>query len=523
MGYCIYLRKSRADMEAESYGEGETLAKHETILLGLAESQKLHITEIYKEVVSGETISSRPVMQKLLNDVEQGLWQGVLVMEIERLARGDTVDQGIVAQAFKFSNTKIITPKKNYDPNNEYDEEYFEFGLFMSRREYKTINRRLQSGRLVSVKEGKYLGNTPPYGYDRVKLSNQKGFSLEPNPAEADIVKYIFDLYVNGEECADGSHKRLGVSRIVRKLNDLKLPARNGGDWVPGTIQGILKNPVYIGKIRWNARKMVKKVIDGRIEKQRPRAKAEDITICEGIHPPIVDIGIWESAQYIINKNRRPASAKRVMNPLAGIVICGKCGRRMIRRPYTNRPYSDTLMCPVTSCDNISSRLDLVETRIIESLGDWLCEYKLVVNNEKNKVKRTVDIREKAIERLNLESVKLNKQIESLHDLLEQGVYTSEKFFERSKMLGEKLDKVNLDIESLQKQFQNECHTEKTKVEVIPQIQYILDIYYTIENPETKNALLKGIIEKAIYIKIKGGRWHSDPADFKIILVPKGF
>ena len=152
--YCIYLRKSRADLDAEAHGEGETLARHEKALVELAHRQGINITKIYREVVSGETIASRPVMQQLLSDVGNRLWAGVLVMEIERLARGDTMDQGIVAQAFKFSYTKIITPQKTYDPNNEFDEEYFEFGLFMSRREYKVINRRLQNGRLASVKEG---------------------------------------------------------------------------------------------------------------------------------------------------------------------------------------------------------------------------------------------------------------------------------------------------------------------------------------------------------------------------------
>ena len=94
-------------------------------------------------------------MQELLTDVENGLWAGVLVIEVERLARGNTLDQGIVSNTFKYSNTKIITPTKIYDPNNEFDEEYFEFGLFMSRREYNTIKRRLHRGIIESVKERK--------------------------------------------------------------------------------------------------------------------------------------------------------------------------------------------------------------------------------------------------------------------------------------------------------------------------------------------------------------------------------
>ena len=127
MQYCLYLRKSRADSEAEARGEGETFGyvtkKH---LLDLCKKNLiLNITAIYREIVSGETIAARPVMQQLLQEVEQGIWDGVLVMEVERLARGDTIDQGIVAQTFKFSDTKIITPIKTYNPNNEFDEEYF--------------------------------------------------------------------------------------------------------------------------------------------------------------------------------------------------------------------------------------------------------------------------------------------------------------------------------------------------------------------------------------------------------------
>ena len=128
-------------------------------------------------------------MQQLLTDVEQEMYSGVLVIEVERLARGDTMDQGLVAQTFKFSDTKIITPTKTYDPNNEFDEEYFEFGLFMSRREYKTINRRLQQGRRAAANEGKYLAGRPPYGYEKVKIPNDKGNTLKPIMEQAEVVR----------------------------------------------------------------------------------------------------------------------------------------------------------------------------------------------------------------------------------------------------------------------------------------------------------------------------------------------
>ena len=76
--YAIYLRKSRADFEAEARGEGETLARHESMLLELARRYSFVIGKIYREIVSGESIEYRPVVQELLRDVEKGRWKGVV-------------------------------------------------------------------------------------------------------------------------------------------------------------------------------------------------------------------------------------------------------------------------------------------------------------------------------------------------------------------------------------------------------------------------------------------------------------
>lgn len=304
--YSLYLRKSRADLEAEERGEGETLARHEKMLIELARRYGFSIGKIYREIVSGESIESRPVVQELLRDVESGRWKGVLVVEVERLARGDTMDQGRVAKSFKFSNTKIITPIKIYDPNNEFDEEYFEFGLFMSRREYKTINRRLQRGRVSSVKEGKFVGSVAPFGYDRVKLKKDKGFSLVKND-EAPIVEKIFNLY---------AYNDIAINEVVRQLNIGCYKPRKSNEWTISAVKDILSNPVYIGKIRWDSRKTVKEYKNGRIVNTRPRNS--DYILCDGLHEPIIDMDTWNIVQEKRSKHT-PAVIhnKVVQNPLA--------------------------------------------------------------------------------------------------------------------------------------------------------------------------------------------------------------
>lgn len=521
--YCIYLRKSRADLEAELHGEGETLARHKKILLDIAKKRGLNLAKIYKEIVSGETISSRPVMQQLINEVERGLWTGVIVVEIERLARGDTVDQGIVAQSFKYSNTKIITPMKDYDPTNEYDEEYFEFGLFMSRREYKTINRRLQRGRIVSIKEGKYLGSKPPYGYRRKKLYPEKGYTLEIDEEQANVIKLIFDLYVNGESQHNGTYKHLGVNSIVNRLNELKIQPYKGNVWVPSTIRDILRNPVYMGKIRWNSRPTVKKIVDGKMVTTRPRAKKEDWILVDGLHESIIDESTFKLTQNRMSNITKPPVPHQysIKNPLAGILVCGMCGKKMTRRPYAN-DYPDTLICKTPSCKNVSSQLHLVEEKIIDSLKIWLTDYELDIKPYKQNTNPSLkyEVIKESIRKTNQTIIMLEEQSDNIHDLLEQGIYSTDKFLERSKIITDKLKKSKKDKDELMNIINNDNGCIKS-TSSIPTTEGILQIYTNLTNPSDKNKLLKEILDKVVYIKTVNGRWHGNSDDFRLILYPK--
>ena len=523
--YCLYLRKSRSDIEAENHGEEETLARHEKILLDLAKKREYNVTQIYREVVSGETIAARPVMQQLLSEVEHGIWSGVLVVEVERLARGDTIDQGIVAQTFKYSDTQIITPMKTYNPNNEYDEEYFEFGLFMSRREYKTINRRLQRGRLSSVKEGKCVCSIAPYGYDKVKLKGDKGFTLAPNSNEADVIKLIFELYTKGELQPDGTYKRLGVALIARKLNEMKIPARKSEYWVPASIKDMLRNPVYAGKIRWNWRSQSKRMQSGSISISRPRSEEDNCIIVNGLHTALITEETFDLVQEYLAKNP-PRPTKRnapTKNPLAGIVVCAFCGRKLVRRPYTSASCPPTLICSVPHCPNVSSFLHLVEERILKSLEEWLKNYKLQWNlsDKFSELISEAEILRQSLKDINLQITKLNKQMIKAHELLEQDIYTTDVFLERSRAITERQNQLSSDKAEIEKQLGVESTREKSTKEIIPKVEKLLDVYYDLPTAQEKNDMLKEVLEKVVYKKTQNTRWSGSPDDFEITIYPK--
>lgn len=505
--YCIYLRKSRADKESESFSGDELscLERHEKTLLALAQNMNITVEKIYREVVSGETISSRPVVKQLLSEVEGGLWDGVLVMEVERLARGDTIDQGVVSRAFKYSSTKIITPLKIYDPLNEYDEEYFEFGLFMSRREYKTINRRLQRGRLSSASEGKFAAPRAPYGYKKVKLAGEKGYSLEIVPEESDVVKTIFTLYTEGLPLQDGSHEAFGASKIAAYLSSCGKLSKNGGNWSAASVREILKNPVYIGKIRWNRRKCVKKIVDGRVFVSRPRSDSTLILV-NGLHEPIIPQELFFSAEQKLKQHGAPVKKDaQIKNSLAGIVVCGICGHNMARRPYGLDFRRDMLICPY-GCKNTASRLYLVEERLIYALSLWLENYHFSFSLSQNQ-----DNSASLASSLKSTILSLSQQLSSICDLLERGIYSEEMFLSRKQKIETAIDFTRSRLETLEAVKTSECADFSGS---------FTDLYHALSLPHHKNALLKLLIEKVEYLKPKSSP-RPAPDGFELTIYPK--
>lgn len=358
--YDAYLRKSRADMELEKLKKFDTLKQHEKFLKDRAKQLGIKIRHIYREVVSGESIQERPEIQKVLKDIETGTVDGILVVEVERLTRGDSKDQGTISQAFKYSNTLIITLNKIYDPNSDDDEEYFEFGLFMSRREYKAINRRMQRQRLANVLAGKYCASEPPFGYKKVRIKYDKGYTLEPIPEEAEVVKEMF------QKRADG----MRFDIICNWLNTLDFKPKTSDVWTPSTIKGMLSNPVYLGKIRWNSNKQHKSLVNGQIVKKRTRGTKDEIILVEGLHPAIIEENLFNIVQGIQPKQVSTKHGTELQNPLATLIRCADCGRSMQRRPYYENKKQEPKLRRKYEVDKEKLRLCLREHKGDYSLRD---------------------------------------------------------------------------------------------------------------------------------------------------------
>lgn len=512
--YYMYLRKSREDVEAEAHGEGETLARHENRLKELAVHLGINISKIYREIVSGETIAARPEMMRLLTDIENDQPDGILVVELERLARGDTRDQGLIMETFKYGNTKIITPMKTFDPNNEFDEEYAEFGLFMSRREYKTICRRLRDGKYNTAKEGKWPWGKAPYGYERYKLKGQKGYSLKIVPEEAETVRLIYTMYTIGTP--ETNNKPISATAIGKALDKLLIKPRYSETWAHNVIRDILLNHTYIGEIPAGKRKIVKIMVNGNVKNSTPVNK--DCDYFPALHEPIIDKEIFDLAQKVFNsRSKAPIWLNgTIKNPLAGLLKCQQCGYTMIRRPISGRIKQELFLCK--KCDMPGAAAEDVMEKLLIALKEWLADYRISISTSQLTVIGTAVTQAKINETISCID-KCQKRLDKAYEAFETGIYDADTLKDRAEKIKHELNLSQNALNDLLEQQKSQEEFKTRRQLLIPKVEFLLDNYNNL-TPEEQNILLKEVLEKIEYSKEKRGTKKEIP-EFHLKIYPK--
>lgn len=487
-----YLRKSRME---EGMDTGEVLARHRQALADFAASHHIRIVETYCEVVSGESLYARPEMLRLLENVEEGRYDAVLVMDLDRLSRGRMKDQGIILDAFRDSGTLIVTPEKTYDLSNDLDDEMAEFKTFMSRREYKIITKRLRRGLKQTIQDGCYVANAP-YGYRKATVDRKP--TLEIYEPEAKFVRMMYDLYLQGYGCVS----------IARYVNSLGARPHRSPEFTRNSVAHILKNPTFAGKIVWDQRTHIRKGAKGNprhITVYNPR---DQWTIVDGIHPAIVSQETYDQVQAILAGRYTPSRRDgTVRSALAGIVKCANCGQNMQRMTIRHEPY---LLCTRPGCC-ASAKFKLVEARVLTFLEQKLAG---LVLEPLPGIRRNAAGPDMALEAVEKALDAARRQKNRLHELLETGVYDLPTFQARMAAVEEKCS--GLERRRQEAMQGPECAATGSPAAGAGKLRTLLDAYRA-AGPAGRNAILKSMISTIWYYKEK----KSGPAEFQLTFACK--
>jgi site-specific DNA recombinase len=287
----------------------------------------------------------------LLADARRG-WDAIVVGEYERAFYGS--QYASMAPLFEHYGVQLWMPEAGgrVDFASEHDEQAMTMLGLSSKREVTRTSIRVRTAMAVQTREqGRYLGGRPPYGYrlgDAGPHPNKahaawgrRAHRLEPDSETAHVVRWIFAQRLDGHS----------VARIARALNEAGVPCpsasdpgrnrhRNGTGWTLGTVTAILRNPRYTGRQVWNRQRTDKDLADpadvslGHKQVQRWNLPDGWVISRNPAHEALVSEAGFIAAQDV-SAARGPAPRGDVRPPerrpylLAGIIVCGACGRRM--------------------------------------------------------------------------------------------------------------------------------------------------------------------------------------------------
>lgn len=506
--YLIYLRKSRQDDPRETVEE--VLAKHEVQLQEYAQKElggRIPEENIYREVVSGESIADREEIQKVLARIEDPEIKGVLVIEPQRLSRGDLEDCGRLISDLRYTHTLVVTPYMTYNLENKMERKFFQDELLRGRDYLEYVKEILLRGRIAAVKRGCYIGNTPPYGYKKIKIG--KDHTLEIIEEEAEVVRLVFDLYVN---------EGLTPYRIAQRLNDMNIKAPRGEKWVKDTIRVVLRNRHYIGKVVFNKIKQTTVIENGEKKMKRLSQDEDVVIVAEGKQPAIIDMATWEAAQKLVARHPREKHTYELKNPLGSVLVCGKCGRAMAQHPYKHA--EDRYECRTKPRCYKSVKVSELEDAVITALETAeLPELQLKVKNGDGKA---VKIQQRLLEKLEKQMAEYHAQEDKQYEFLETGRYTQDVFDRRNAVLRDKMEDCQKQIYQAKAAMPKDVDYEERVVALQNAIDMLKDPEAT---PAEKNRLLRAIVERIEFYgsapvdkSVKGWKKNENKFSLKVFM-----
>jgi DNA invertase Pin-like site-specific DNA recombinase len=431
--------------------------------------------------------------------------KGVLVKEVSRLGRPSLKEIGLLSELFQYSNTLIITPERVFDLRNKYDKDAFEREMMRSNEYLEYFKEIQQNGRLASVSAGNFIGSIPPYGFDKIWITEgkKKCPTLQIKEDEANIVRMIFDMYAN---------QNMGRTAICYRLDELGVKPSKGKQWSPTAVKEMLKNVHYIGKVRWNWRKTIKVIENSEVKKKRPQNNLEEYLTYEGRHNGIVSQEVFDAVQAKLGKNHRATTRVKIRNPFASILFCKNCGKAMIlkcarKKDGTEKNLPRIMCSDQTRCGSGSCTFEELIDKVAEILKQCIEDFEVrIENNEGDSIKLHAQLIKDLEKQLKDLQAKEVKQWEMQSDPNPAKRMPEEIFHTlNAKLLKEK--------EEIQQALCKAYESMPEPVNYEEKVVQFQEALEALKNPEKdvelKNILLKECIERIDFFKAKPERKMS--------------
>lgn len=449
----LYIRLSVEDNGKE---ESDSLENQETLLRDyLKEHPYLELTEVYSDNGYTGTDFDRPAFERLINDIQKGRIDCIVVKDFSRLGRNYIETGEYLEKIFPFLGVRFISVNDGYDSSSAKASELIAASLknLINDMYAKDLSKKICSTMKEKRVRGDYIGNYAPYGYLKDETNKNK---LVVDPEIAPIVVEIFEMRAQGT----------GIETMCRILNEKGYPS-------PGRLRferGIITNNNKKGSaLPWNRHVLKDLLLNiayiGNLAQGRSTqclykgqkfhwTDSEEWDVVYGTHPAIISLELWEKVQEVNNRRTKEAKdshgkyshlLKRV-NPYGSVLKCADCGRVLKYVRAYSKPNKDGIIkdyysykCPQNielgdgACPKKSIRadeLDIIVLDIIRKQMDLFLDTKKALMQliaiEKETAKRSAPVNRIQEVREQLESKK--KAFSALYFDFKEGILSRQEY-----------------------------------------------------------------------------------------------
>lgn len=424
------------------------------------------------EGISGRKADKRPAFQQMIGTakLKPKPFDIILLWKFSRFARNRQDSIVYKSMLRKQCGIDVISISEQLGEDNtsiliealiEAMDEYYSLNL--AEEVKRGMNEKFSRGGVVSQ---------PPFGY---KMENG---IFAPDKTNASVVQMIYNDYLSG----------MGARQIAAKLNDLGIRSTKGNRFENRTVEYILTNPTYIGKLRRSK--------NGRDNLDRFHQNTENTIIIEGKHQPIISNEIYEAVQQRLADNKRlyPRYSRHepVEFMLKGLVKCDNCGATL-----TMVASHQSLQCHqyAKGVCKVSHGITLkkINTAVLEKLKSDFNNQCFEINIENSAQENVAPDISGMIQRE-------MKKLARVREAYEAGIDTIEEYKENKQ-------KIQARIAELSAQAEQTSPKSETKIKEVlsGRIKAGLDILESDETSETlKNKTLRSFIDRIVYFKPKG-------------------
>lgn len=456
----LYCRVSSKEQEETGY----SLPAQEKLLKEYANRKGFEVVKVFSVAESASGAKQRMVFEEMMEFMKNKGISILLCEKVDRLTRN--LKEAVVANDWIEANPErqIHFVKQNLviHKNAKSDEKFrWDIEIVLAKKYISNLSEEVKKGQKEKIAQG-WLPSKPPIGY---KTIGEKGHKTHIIDEEKGLfIRKAFEYY------STGNHSLISLRE---KLYEEGLRTRNGSKLSKSRLEDILRDPFYVGSMRWN-----------------------DVVYGNGLHAPLVTKEVFEKVQFMLTRKKAP-HYKRHIFQFSKMIECGECGGTISAEIQKgtiyysckhNRPCSQKGM---TKEEDLEASLMNV-FRLFETITEK--EAEMIKDRIRADHQLEIDYKEGTLKTLNLRYNALQRQLDILYDDRLAEKITPEKWEAKQKIINEEQASIQNQVTKLKNE---ETKYFEIYINILDLARRAREIYEK-RSPEERRLLLSYIFSNLV-------------------------